>query len=343
MPRKARIDAPGALHHVIVRGIEQRAIFRDENDTENFIERLGTILTETATPCFAWALMGNHVHLLLRTGLAPVAAVMQRLLTGYAQRFNRRHGRRGRLFQNRYRSILCEEDVYLLELVRYIHLNPLRAGIVESLDQLACFTDSGHATLMGTAAHPWQDTAHVLNCFGNKVTAARKAYLAYVEKGISRGKRTDLTGGGLVRSAGGWRMLKALRRGNRRVKGDERILGSGAFVAAVLKKAGEDYELRTRLQATGPDLDTLIDMVCRHLEIAPETVRNNSKYRDVSRARALVCYLATRKLMLSNVAVAGALGISASTVSRAAARGQKDGQLETIQQELLGEMGLERH
>ena len=106
MPRKARIDAPGALNHIIVRGIERRKIFYDDFDRDNFIDRLDTVLTETGTPCFAWALIPNHLHLLLRTGLTPIATVMRRLLTGYAVSFNHRHRRHGQLFQNRYKSIL---------------------------------------------------------------------------------------------------------------------------------------------------------------------------------------------------------------------------------------------
>ncbi len=131
MPRKARIDAPGALHHIIVRGIERRNIFLDDVDRENFLARLGAVIEDTQTACFAWALIPNHVHLLLRTGDGPISRVMQRLLTGYAVSFNRRHRRHGHLFQNRYKSILCQEDAYLLELVRYIHLNPLRAKMVQ--------------------------------------------------------------------------------------------------------------------------------------------------------------------------------------------------------------------
>ena len=133
MPRKARIDAPGALHHIIVRGIERRKIFYDDRDRDDFLFRLGQVLTQTETPCFAWALIPNHLHLLLRTGTVPIATVMQRLLTGYAVRFNRRHRRHGHLFQNRYKSILCQEDSYLLESVRYIHLNPLRSRRVREL------------------------------------------------------------------------------------------------------------------------------------------------------------------------------------------------------------------
>jgi putative transposase len=101
MPRQARIDAPGALHHIIIRGIERKAIFKDNADRANFLERLGRILLETETGCYAWVLIRNHVHLLLKTGLTPIATVMRRLLTGYAVSFNRRHRRHGHLFQNR--------------------------------------------------------------------------------------------------------------------------------------------------------------------------------------------------------------------------------------------------
>ena len=129
MPRKARIDAPNALHHIIVRGIERTDIFQDDKDREKFIDRLSTIIKETKTRCLAWALIPNHFHLLLKTGSVPITTVVRRLLTGYAQSFIRRHRRNGHLFQNRYKSILCQKEVYLLGLVRYIHLNPLRAGL----------------------------------------------------------------------------------------------------------------------------------------------------------------------------------------------------------------------
>jgi putative transposase len=133
MPRKARIDAAGALHHIIIRGIEGRKIFRGDEDLENFLDRLAGLLPKTQTRCFAWALLPNHAHLLLQTGVVPIASLMRRLLTGYAVFFNLRYYRHGHLFQNRYKSILCQEDTYLKELVRYIHLNPLRAGLVADL------------------------------------------------------------------------------------------------------------------------------------------------------------------------------------------------------------------
>jgi putative transposase len=106
MSRKARLDASGALHHIIVRGIERRKIFRNDSDRDNFRNRIGGILRDSQTRCSAWALMPNHFHLLLRTGRVPISNVMRRLLTGYAVSFNLRHRRSGHLLQNRYKSIL---------------------------------------------------------------------------------------------------------------------------------------------------------------------------------------------------------------------------------------------
>ena len=211
MPRKARIDAPGALHHIICRGIERRVIFRKDLDRYDFVRRLGMILTETQTPCYAWALLPNHFHLLLRTGNVPISSVMRRLLTGYAGSFNRRYRRHGHLFQNRYKSILCQEDAYFLELVRYIHLNPLRAQVVESMKGLDDFEFCGHKALVGKITYEWMDTETVLSLFGRRVMEARKHYHAYIEEGIRLGRRPDLVGGGLIRSSGGWQAVKTLR------------------------------------------------------------------------------------------------------------------------------------
>ena len=118
MPRKARLDAPGALHLIVVRGNRAAQDLYDDNDRDDFLERLSAILGESRTACYAWALMPNHFHLLLKTGQISIATLMRRLLTGYAVSFNLRHRRSGHLFQNRYKSILCQEDAYLLELVR---------------------------------------------------------------------------------------------------------------------------------------------------------------------------------------------------------------------------------
>ena len=176
MLRKSRIDAPGAVHHIIARGIDRRKIFRNDGDRDYFLSRFGDILKEPNTECYAWALIPNHFHLLLRTGRVPLSTTMRRLLTGYAMRHNRKYRRYGHLFQNRYKSILCQEDTYLLELVRYIHVNPLWAGLVTDLKALDSYPYSGHAVLMGKVDHGWQNMDKVLALFGEKTGNARRAY-----------------------------------------------------------------------------------------------------------------------------------------------------------------------
>ena len=147
MPRLARLDAPGVLHHIMIRGIERRKIFRDDRDRDDFLERLSDILPATKTSCYAWSFLSNHAHFLLRSGESGISKVMAKLLTGYAVRFNRKYRRHGPLFQNRYKSIVCQEDAYLKELVRYIHLNPLRVNIVPDIQQLNRYPYSGHSTI----------------------------------------------------------------------------------------------------------------------------------------------------------------------------------------------------
>ncbi len=136
MPRRARLDSPGTLHHVIIRGIEKGPIVDDDDDRQTFVDRMGELSQELQTPVYAWALMTNHAHILLRSGQAGLSSFMRKLLTFYAGFYNRRHRRHGHLFQNRYTSILVEEDAYFKALVRYIHLNPLRAGMVDALANL---------------------------------------------------------------------------------------------------------------------------------------------------------------------------------------------------------------
>ncbi len=286
MPRHSRLDAPGVLQHVIVRGIEKRKIFLDETDRHLFVKRLTELLAATETECLAWALIPNHFHLLLRTGSSGLANFMRRLLTGYAITFNKRHNRVGHLFQNRYKSIVCEEEPYLLELVRYIHLNPLRSRIVKSLAELDCYPWSGHAVIMGNLQMEGQSVAEVIGYFGKKKNLAKKKYCQFVEDGAAQGRRNDLIGGGLRRSQG------ALEEGQRPESYDDRVLGSGEFVDYLRN----DKKLQDRL-------GKIISL-------------------QIVEARGVACYFAVRELEYSGVRVGEALNMKRSGVCLAARRGE---------------------
>ena len=165
MPRQARLDAPGTLHHVIVRGIERRRIVDDEQDRTTFVSKLGELALATGTKVYAWALLTNHAHFLIASGPKGLPSFMRRLLTGYAVRYNLRHRRHGHLFQNRYKSIVCDADSYFTELVRYIHLNPLRVSLVKDLWELERYRYCGHGAITGQHGLPWQDKDYVLSWF----------------------------------------------------------------------------------------------------------------------------------------------------------------------------------
>jgi REP element-mobilizing transposase RayT len=322
MPRKARIDAPGAVQHIIVR-VERKKIFRTDADRSNFLARLSTIVSETQTTCYGWALIPNHVHLLLRTGITPIATVMRRLLTGYAVSFNLKYKRHGQLFQNRYKSILCQEDRYLEELIRYIHLNPLRANLVSDLKALDRYRWCGHSAIMGRTACDWLNIEYVLKLFGNKISSARQNYRVFVSKGIAEGRRTDLTGGGLIRSLGGWQQVKALRRIGIRFKCDERILGDSAFVEQVLQEAEDRLERRYALEAKGYNFDQIIERVAIVLKMNDSDVLKRSKDPQTVKARSLLCFWANRELGMTTVEISHRLKLSQSAVSRASMRGEK--------------------
>ena len=321
MPRKSRIDAPGALHHIICRGIERRPIFEDDLDRDRFVERLGSVLRQTATPCYAWALIPNHFHLLIRTGLIPVATVMRRLLTGYAVSFNYRHRRSGHLFQNRYKSILCQADPYLLELVRYIHLNAIRAGLVADMKSLDRYPYSGHSRLTGKFEGGFQDIQTVLSMFAKTLREAKRRYKAFVSKGVLAGKRPELTGGGLLRSSGGWHALKQLRSLSVHFKSDERVLGDSDFVDTVLKAAGEKMDRKYRLQAEGYDFEDVLSRVCELFRLTRREVLSWSKQRNRAMARSVLAYWSVKELGMTAFAVAERLGLSPSAASRCVQRG----------------------
>jgi len=317
MPRQARLDAPGVLHHVMVRGIERTTIFRDDRDRGDFVARLAALVRAAGLTVYAWALLPNHAHLLLRTGERPLPRVMRSLLTGYAGAFNRRHKRVGHLFQNRYKSIVVDEAVYLLELVRYIHLNPVRTQVVPDLRALARYPWSGHSALCGTVPRPWQDPQTILAQFDPRPGRARRAYQTFVAAGRRQGRRPELQGGGLLRSLGGWAGLTALRRGREAALGDPRVLGSGEFVAQLQR------ELPARQHRLVPacPLETLSTAVCTHVGISPAVLAGGGRALAATRARAGIAYLWVERLGHPGRPLAPVLGVHPAVVYQAARRG----------------------
>lgn len=310
MPRSARLDIPGLLQHVIVRGIERRDIFLDDMDRCRFLERFSTLLVKTEIRCYAWALMSNHFHLLLKPTTVPLSCFMRRLLTGYAVVFNRKYSRSGHLFQNRYKSIVCEEEPYLLELIRYIHLNPLRVGLAEDLAALDHYPWSGHAVLMGNCRLDGHAAPEVLERFGKGLSQARRNYRQFVADGVPGGRCEKFSGGGLMRSRQESR--------NSLESYDERILGSGDFVDSLR----QEETLRPRIEVA-ISLSELVKCVSERMLIDPEKIKRPSKARDLAEARGVICYLAVRHLGYKGKDVGKELHLGPTGVSIAVRRGEK--------------------
>jgi hypothetical protein len=241
---------------------------------------------------------------------------MRKLLTGYVVNFNLRHKRCGHLFQNRYKSVLCEEEAYLLELTRYIHLNPVRAGIVHSLEGLADYPWSGHGAIIGSQNREWQDVAGILAHFGKRRGKAVRGYEKFIEEGIPLGRRPELTGGGLIRSLGGWSAVLSARRKGERPASDQRILGSGEFIEEVWREA--DNQSRETLRGRGKvtSLEDLLGKVCREGKIDVGEVRGGDRRSRVVKARKKFCQIAVKELEYSGAAVARFIGVATSTVNR---------------------------
>ena len=307
----------------MIRGIERRNIFEDDRDRNNLLTRMSDILPAGNAACYAWALLSNHAHFLLRTGTTDLSTLMRRLLTGYVVSFNRRHSRHGPLFQNRFKSIICQEDVYLKELVRYIHLNPLRARIVTDLNKLDHYKYCGHSVLMGKRECGWMDTKYVLSYFAKTVNRARKSYNSYVKEGVDLGRCPELVGGGLIRSLGGWKAVKKSKLESQdRVKGDERILGDSDFVFRILNEADEKFERYYEMKRLGYDLDTIADRVCEIYKIEEEDIYSKSREKVKAEARGLFCFWAVRELGYGLTDLAKKLGMSQPGVGYAVIRGE---------------------
>lgn len=316
MPRQARLDAPGTLHHVIIRGIEKRKIFEDDHDHNEFVSRMGDLARAGKTGIYAWALMPNHVHILLRSGVQGLSKYMRRLLTGYAVVYNRRHERHGHLFQNRYKSILCEEDTYFMELVRYIHLNPLRAHLVEDLNFLEKYPWCGHGILMGRFKNEWQDRDHVLSWFGKKEGMARRAYQKYVAEGVAQGRRPELVGGGLIRSQGGWSEVLSMRRRKQCESSDERILGSGEFVERVIQEADKNFERMIGARKKQQEVLKHLQAFCEREGISMIELQSGGRRGRISEIRSHLAVTMVREYGLSLAETARQLGVSTAGISK---------------------------
>jgi REP element-mobilizing transposase RayT len=318
MPRKPRLDWPGALHHVWARGIEKRDIFLDDADRSAFVCRVRRVLADTGCRCFAWALMDNHHHFGLESGDVAVSRVLRRINGPYAAEFNRRHDRVGHLFQGRFGSRLIEPGDTLRELIAYIHLNPVGSPLVPDVAALTDYAWTGHRALIGRKDDGIIDVNGVLGLFGGSRADAREVMVRVLDDRLrqrSGERRRGIDAAGAV-------SLSRRTQHDLEALGVAAILGRSEYVDRVMREADKRAHLRCRLEARGWNLDALMQRACRITCADEADLRSGRRTRPEAQARALVAYAACGYLRVPYAPVARRLGVSRRAVIGCAARGR---------------------
>jgi len=289
MARKPRVHYPNAFYHVIARGNQRQDLFLDGEDYQAYLSYLPQYKVRYHFHLYAYALMRNHVHLLLEVGETPLSRVMQVLQFRYTRYFNRRYGKVGHLFQGRYKAILCERDSYLLELIRYIHLNPVRSGVVKDLER---YRWTSHLNYLGSVRDSLIDEGLVLIQFGGSRAIARRRYREFVLDGLNLGHQ------------GRFYEVK-----------DQRFLGGDDFIK----------HLESRRVAEGPvrfdiPMEEIVEEVSGQTGVSKERIYSLSRDRKGAYGRAVVAYLARKLGGYLVKEIGGFLGREPMTISEATIR-----------------------
>ena len=298
MARKPRIHYPGAVYHVILRGNSGAHIFFDHGDRLRLYLFLQCAVEKFACRIHGFCLMTNHIHLIIQVGDVPLSRIMQNVSLRYTKWINFTQGRTGHVFQGRYKALLVDADVYLLELVRYVHLNPVRAGVVDSADK---WLWTGHRAYAGTEVIPWLTTDWVLELLSTDIINAKKKYLSFVNDGVEEERREEFHSGTC----------------------EGRLLGDDCFIDAALYSASEE-----RYQTTISDI---LDAVCAVYGVSLPTLRAPGKVRPFTEARAVASLLVQELPHLSLTQLGRELNRDIAPLGRVGRRLQN----ESVQNDLL--------
>lgn len=283
MPQMARMESPGSLVHIMAHSIEGKPMFKDDQDRSEFLSRFEKGLAKTGYLCYTWALMDNHYHLFLRTSEKPMSKLMRSLNGGYASYYNKRHKKEGCLFRNRFKSILCQDQDYAIKLIKYVNLNPLCAGIVNSLEELKNYAWCGHGFLLGesnTKGETFQKREECLRRFGDNEKDAIKSYLESMAQSCSAGNKT----------AGRLSMVEETEiRGS--CKGWPAVIGDPEFVEDAFKRFKEYLKRRHREADYPYVLENISQKVCQQYGITESELKKRGRKNTRAEARAVFCYL----------------------------------------------------
>ena len=287
MARKSRLHVPGGLYHVILRGNARQEIFFSAEDRTRFYELIEEGVTRFGYRVHAFCLMTNHLHLALQAGEQPLSAGMQNLAFRYTRHINARRKRAGHLFEGRFKAFLVDRDRYGLALVRYIHLNPVRARMVK---QPSAYAYSSHRAYLGKETLPWLTTDWVLGQFAPRVNLARSRYVRFIDAGKAEGHNETFYGG----------------------HADARVIGEEDFVKTILKSRP--------VHRRAPSMAKILAHVCRNYRLQQTVLLAPGRARLPADARAIVSWLALKTKAATLTALAQQFGRDISTVSHAHSR-----------------------
>ena len=288
MPRKCRIHLPGGLYHAILRGNNRQDIFFSRSDRRNLEKLAAEAAQRFRCRIHAYCWMGNHIHLAVQVAELPLGRFVQYLASQYARKINWRLGRTGHLFERRHRAILVDTDEYLLGLVRYIHLNPVAAGLVSDPSD---YPWSSHRAYLGNAAKPWLTTDWVLSMFATTADSASQQFARFVANDSSDTGAETFEAGTMA---------------------DHRVLGDDRFAARLQREP-------VRADAS-LDLDALIRIHCERCGVEPSVLANPGRQRRFAEIRARIACEATDSGIATLAEVARHFNRSDSVVCRAVRR-----------------------
>ena len=313
MPRKKRLSVTGAVHHVMSRGIEGRSIFADTEDRKMFLSLFEGLIGKIGFKCYAWVLMDNHYHIVIRTNDLPLAALFKPLNACYARYFGKRHDRHGYLFQDRFKSIATQDQGYIETLIRYVHLNPLRAGVCRSLEDLDNYPWCGHSMLIGKRVFRFQTVDAILNRFGKTIRDARQNYQLFLKEGLEYSQDDDF--------------IKKLRSSNETKECIHDpgcwVIGDKEFVKNAISQ-DEHYRLRlTQYAKQGWNIDDLRNRIEKTMHLKTGDLMKRGRKNNRAEARKIFMWLCNRKVGIPVAEIARYIGISGPAVSRVLDEGEQ--------------------
>ncbi len=302
------------------RGVAGFDIFEDDLDRRVFLSQARDSFDGTALRCLTWSLMDNHGHLASQTQGGSLSTGMHRLETRYAMYFNRRNQRRGHVVQNRFKSLLLDEETYLLRVVRYVMLNPVEGGIVRSLEELEDYPWTSYPALLGRSQTRLGDTSFTLRLFADGEDAARRELRAWMREGLH--KRDPIAS--LLEASPGRpdKILQSEIRAASIGERDATVVGDSRFIAKILTEAVDPSATFQQAAADGWTLAGIIARICADLDVSADELRAGRRFSAISQARAATAWIGNARLGLSLTEIAAEVGASRQALSQSLRRGE---------------------